>query len=117
MDAMPVRRPGDYDPSDTSPRRGGDLAAAGQEARRRPGEWVFAGYGKFKDPWALAAWVRDVRQGKKAVLGGAPDQWDAEHVLGVMVDNEFLPDDPDEVAVGGERVAAKFIAYIGEVTS
>lgn len=118
MELVPTRRPGAYDPTASSRRGGPDLISAAHEARHvRPGEWVFAGYRKVKAHWALDAWVRDVREGKKASLGGEPGEWDAEHVLGIMdEEGEFIPHDPDERAMGGEPAAAKYIAYIGEVT-
>lgn len=118
MDLVPLRRPGDYDPAEDLPRRGGgpDLISAAEEARRRPGEWAFAGFCKAHEPWALTAWRRDVRQGRKASLGGKPGDWDAYHFHGVMVDGEFIPEDPDEPVTGGEPSAAKFVAYVGEVT-
>lgn len=117
MDLVPTRRPGDYtlEPAQSV---GGTLAAAAHEARYvRPGEWVFVGYRTVKEPWVLNAWIREVRNGKRPTLSRTPGEWDATHILGVMIDGEFIPDEPDERAEGGERTAAKYIAYVGTVAA
>jgi hypothetical protein len=91
------------------------LDVAGRLGRERPRTWIFAGYSTSAAAHEKSAeFIRDVREGRKASLGGLDEQWNAKTTGGVIRDGRFVPLPLGEYPRSTDRsVLAKWVAYLG----
>jgi len=88
------------------------LTVAAAAGRANPGEWVFVEFSTNQA--ARRAWVKAVRLGRRKMLGGRDEQWNASTVPGVVRDGEFIPlDRAGPVQESEQILLAKYVAFVG----